>query len=116
VESLNKLTGSMTKSVKSSRYFESWLSGFIEAKGCFCLRTGNNHSFSIGQYKDKFLLEMIKNYFILSNNIKIRHDFYLLEVYKKESLRKIVNHCLSSKNPLLGAKAKSLALFLTKFK
>jgi len=60
---------------------------------------------------------MIKDYFNCSNNTRIlKDDFYLLEVYKKESLRKIVNHCLSSKNPLLGAKAKSLALFLTKFK
>lgn len=113
-----KLTGSKTNSVKiTSSYFESWLSGFIEAEGCFCLRAGNNHSFSIGQKKDKFLIEMIKDYFNCSNNIRIlKDDFYLLEVYKKESLRKIVNHCLSSKNPLLGAKAKSLALFLTKFK
>lgn len=119
-ELISKLTKAQTKSVKITvqpSYFESWLSGFIEAEGCFCLREKNNHSFSIGQKNDKFLIEMIKNYFNLSNNIRILKDnFYLLEVYKKESLRLIVNHCLSSKNPLLGNKAKSLALFLTKFK
>lgn len=104
-------------SIRAVNYFDCWLSGFIEAEGCFSLRQSNNHSFSIGQKNDKFLIDMIKNYFNLSNNIRtIKYDFYLLEVYKKESLVKIVNHCLSPNNPLLGAKAKSLALFLTKFK
>nr|YP_009690283.1 LAGLIDADG homing endonuclease [Fomitiporia mediterranea]QEG57063.1 LAGLIDADG homing endonuclease [Fomitiporia mediterranea] len=33
-------------------YFNEWLSGFIEAKGCFSIRkVHNNHSFSIGQKK-----------------------------------------------------------------
>jgi len=28
-------------------YFSEWLSGFIEAEGCFSIRNSNNHSFSI---------------------------------------------------------------------
>lgn len=103
---------------KQVSYFDSWLSGFIEAEGCFCLRSStNNHSFTIGQKNDKYLIEMIKNYFNCSNKVRtINKDFYLLEVYKKESLIKIINHCNNSENSLLGEKANSLALFITKFK
>ena len=49
-------------------YFKGWLSGFIEAKGHFSLLyrpTGGIRKciFQIGQNYDKYLLEMIKNYF-----------------------------------------------------
>ncbi len=33
--------------LKTSIYFNAWLSGFIEAKGCFSIRKFNNHSFSL---------------------------------------------------------------------
>lgn len=33
-------------------YFGRWLSGFIEAEGCFCLRKNLNRSFSIAQNND----------------------------------------------------------------
>jgi len=32
-------------------YFSAWLSGFIEAEGCFCIRKSGQRSFSIGQKK-----------------------------------------------------------------
>ena len=36
------------------------MSGFIEAEGCFSIRKNNNHSFSIGQNDDIYLINAIK--------------------------------------------------------
>jgi len=91
-------------------YFKGWLSGFIEAEGCFSIRKSNNHSFSIGQNDDLYLIEAIKQYFEITNKVRNPYgNFYSLEVYKKEVLLKIVTHC--TKYPLLGEKLESLKKF-----
>lgn len=97
---------------KDYTYFDAWFSGFVEAEGCFSIRKNLNHSFSIGQNNDKYLLEFIKYYFNVSNTIRIiknknmNNKFYLLEIYKKDILLNIINHCYN--NPLLGYKYESL--------
>ena len=53
-----------------SNYFKSWLSGFIEAEGCFSIRKNNNHSFSIGQNDDFYLINRIKEYTKSTNIIR----------------------------------------------
>jgi len=91
-------------------YFSIWLSGFIEAEGCFCIRKNNNHSFSIGQKDDLYLLETIQKYFNASN--KVRNacgNFYSLEIYKKEVLSRIIYHCTIY--PLIGEKLESFTKF-----
>lgn len=91
-------------------YFKAWLSGFIEAEGCFSLRKSNNHSFSIGQNLDLYLLQAIKEFFKINN--KIRNPcgkFFLLEVYNKKTLLNIINHC--NNYSLLGEKLESLKKF-----
>jgi hypothetical protein len=91
-------------------YFEGWLSGFIEAEGCFSIRKSNNHSFSIGQNDDLYLIEAIKQYFKATNKVRNSYGrFYFLEIYKKEVLLKIITHCTNY--PLLGEKLESLKTF-----
>jgi hypothetical protein len=96
-------------------YFNEWLSGFIEAEGCFSIRSKNNHSFSIGQNEDKYILDKIINHFKIENKLrKINNKFWYIEVYKKSILINIINHCI--KYPLLGEKKLSLNKFRDLFK
>ena len=91
-------------------YFKPWLSGFIEAEGCFSLRINNNHSFSIGQNDDLYLIEAIKQFLNASNKVRNPYrNFYSIEIYKKEILKTFLNHFKNY--PLLGEKAESLKKF-----
>ena len=85
-------------------YWKEWLSGFIEAEGCFSIRKNNFHSFSISQNYDNYLLNWIKEYFYINNKIHIiNNKLYIIEVYKKDIIKNnIINHC--NNNPLLGNK------------
>ena len=96
---------------KIPNYFKVWISGFIEAEGCFSIRkSNNNHSFSIGQNDDIYLIEAIQKYFEITNKVRNPYGkFYFLEVYKKEVLVKIIAHCTNY--PLLGEKLESLNKF-----
>lgn len=92
---------------KIPNYFKEWLSGFIEAEGYFSIEKSNNHFFSIGQSKDFYLINTIKQYFKIISKIKNPYgEFYFLQVYNKEVLLKIITHC--SRYPLLGEKLESL--------
>lgn len=98
--------------IKVPFYFKAWLSGFIEAEGCFSIRKTKAPSFSIGQNDDVYLIDAIKQYFEVSNKVRNPYgNFYFIEVYKKEVLAKIVVHCTNY--PLLGEKLESLKKFRT---
>lgn len=97
-------------------YFGCWLSGFVEAEGCFCLRLNNNHSFSISQKDDYFLLEKIKQFFNASNSIRtpyVNKNLYSQEIYRKDVLLFIINHF--ELFPFYGNKKLSFTLFKSKF-
>ena len=104
------MTNKFSSGLIKEAYLNCWLSGFIEAEGCFSNRKTNNNSFSIGQNYDLYILEYIKLYFNATNKIRFLKDkFYIIEIYKKEALNNIVNHI--NKYPLLGGKKLSFIKF-----
>lgn len=104
------MTNKFSSGLIKEEYLNCWLSGFIEAEGCFSNRKTNNNSFSIGQNYDLYILEYIKLYFNATNKIRfLKDNFYIIEIYKKEALNNIVNHI--NKYPLLGGKNLSFIKF-----
>ena len=105
-------------------YFKSWLSGFIEAEGCFSLVKYPNGkirkaSFSIGKNSDKKIIEMIKQYLASTHTITeelnksglLKH--YRLSIYGPKSRLKLINHFY--KYPLLGEKNTSFRIWIQNF-
>jgi len=111
LDARNKKYDRTNTNILDINYFNEWLSGFIEAEGCFSIRnTSKNHSFSIGQNNDKYILDMIKTHFDIKNEVrKVGDKFWLIEVYRKTVLIKIINHCIDY--PLLGEKLLSFTRF-----
>lgn len=109
--------------------FKGWLSGFIEAEGCFTLRCLSSKvcSFSISQKGEPLLLQRINMFFGgqtkvrkvslkkeksfcgIIQNIYQKQNLYILEIYKKTVLEKILSHCTAY--PLYGEKQRSFYLF-----
>lgn len=96
--------------VVHANFFNEWLSGFIEAKGCLCVHRDKTCSFSIGQKDDFFLLDKIRTHFGIQSRIQnLKKTFWFLETYRIATLHKLVEHF--NKYPLLGEKAISFNKF-----
>jgi hypothetical protein len=117
----DKITQSLKKELRQLPYFKAWLSGFIEAEACFCLRPvdkgkGNSKkgllpSVSISQKNDEYLMVAIQTYFSISSQIRMPSKcFYVLETYRASTLKQIITHC--KHYPLLGEKKVSFQRFM----
>lgn len=103
-------------SLNNRHYIHAWISGFIEAEGCFTLRTLSSFvpSFSIGQNDDLELLLFLALYFKANSNprlvpSKLNKCFYLFETASSTCLSSICTHLKTY--PLLGAKNNSFEKF-----
>jgi hypothetical protein len=85
-------------------YFPGWLAGFIEAGGCFSLRTSGVSTFSLSLQHDRYLMEAIKCYFELhTNNVRESSlQQYTLEVASRAGVRRVLDFSLQY--PLQGHK------------
>lgn len=98
-------------SILKSKYFKSWISGYIESEGNFIIRKNKNISFKISQKNEKWILEWMKeNYKIKSMIRKSKDNIYSIETYDKIKIKEIIKHF--NKFPLLGFKNESLNNFI----
>lgn len=104
------------KKITKLSYFPSWLSGFIEAESCFCIKNINHNrnpiifSFSISQKNDEYILRGIKSYLNATNKVRlIKNNVYLLEIYKLTTLLSLEKHLKDF--PLRGEKKRSAEVF-----
>ena len=104
-----------TEQILRVPYFAAWLSGFIEAEGCFSIRIQTRKfSFSISQKYDKFLLEAICSFLRGTNKVRVLpNSFFIWEVYKKEVLLSLYSHF--QVYPLLGFKKVQKEFFYENF-
>lgn len=111
-ESINKYIFDINNNyLLNLKYFNEWLSGFIEAEGCFSIRKNNKtRSFSISQNHELLLISFIRDYLCKSNNkIRLVNNTYILETYNNLSHNLIINHI--NLYPLLGFKRISFNKF-----
>jgi len=116
-----QLIDKYNKAFERPAYFESWLSGFIEAEGCF--RSTHRLSFYICQNDDWYLLNAIKDYFDSHHKLSVHKDprprkttfrHYRLSISGRPTLENVIKHL--KKYPLLGYKKITYSIFYDKFK
>nr|UEK25995.1 hypothetical protein [Mutinus fleischeri] len=102
---------------KIPTYFKGWVSGFVEAEGCFRMNKNKASSFYISQNNDLYIIKAIQTLFNSNHKIGIHKDLrtkvdlsyknvhYRISISGKPCLNLIKNHF--SNYPLLGNKLES---------
>lgn len=99
-------------------YFNSWLSGFTEAEGCFRFRNNKATSFYISQNNDFYILNAIRTFFKSKHKIGIHKDLRVNSIHYRISFSGVP--CLTlinqqfSNYPLLGEKKTSFDIWSSK--
>jgi len=72
-------------------WIQWWIVGFIEAEGCFCVRTNGRISFSVGQKDEKILIELIQKFFEMSNKIQLKaNNMFVIEGSRRSMLDRVI--------------------------
>jgi hypothetical protein len=80
------------EAILQKSHFKNWLCGFIEGEGCFCIRKNGNHSFTIAQKDDVYIINAIKAFFKIPNNVQLKpRNVFLIETYNYVSKKRILD-------------------------
>ena len=96
-------------------YYPAWLSGFIEAKGCFRYRDKKRTSFYFSQNTDYYILASIRKFFNANHTIGRNKDSrtcmtqYRISFSGKNFIEKLQKHL--HEYPLLGEKKRLFLLW-----
>lgn len=95
-------------------WFPWWVVGFVEAEGCFCVRTNGKLSFSIGQKNDKELIEGIRLFFQMPNKIQSKaNNMFVVEGAQRFMLANLIE--FFENHQFLGQKKESFEKFKSVF-
>ena len=112
---VSSLVNSYNKSFPLPSYYPQWLSGFIEAEGCFRYRNKKRTSFYISQNSDFYILNSIRKFFHANHTIGIQKDSrtsmtqYRISFSGKSFMDRLDKHL--HEFPLLGEKRRCFLLW-----
>ena len=87
-----------------------WIVGFVEAEGCFCVRTNGRISFGIGVKDESILMELIKQFFEMPNKIQHKaNKMLVVEGSQRSMLQRVVTFFQT--HQLVGEKKSSFEKF-----
>ena len=107
-----KKPAASTIPIEFTENFKWWLSGLVEAEGCFCIRKNGNQSFSVSQKNDRLIIDSVKTFFEIPNKvIQKKYGTLVVETFNSRCCFKVSN--FFEKYPLRGEKISSFNRFKT---